>query len=442
MINEKPKKILILQKILRIAAVLVLKKYNPKIISITGSVGKTSTKEAVATVLASKFRVRRTEKNYNNEIGLPLTIIGASSGNHSLFGWLKVFLQWLWIMILPIEYPEILILEMGADRPGDIQYLTSFINSSVGVITDISYSHVEFFKNVEGVAKEKSILVKKLEERGLAVINVDNPYVAKLNQPADGQIKCKVVSFGFSQVADMRATDVSFSYVGSDACDLNGLSFKLNYKGTTIPMRLNNVLAKHQIYAVLAAVAVGDEFGINLVEAGAALENFSLPVGRMNLLCGIKNTHIIDDTYNSSPTSAGAALESLGEIKAKRKIAVLGDMLELGQEEELQHKAMGKKFAEIRGDIFFAVGDRMKKAGEELVKNNFPEKDIFYFENPNEAGRKLQEIMREGDLILVKGSQGMRMEKIVEEVVANPLETENILCRQTERWREIPFTKP
>ena len=442
MIDEKPKKILILQKILRVAAVLVLKKYNPKIISVTGSVGKTSTKEAIATVLASKFRVRRTEKNYNNEIGLPLTIIGANSGNHSLFGWLKVFLQWLWIMIIPIKYPEILVLEMGADRPGDIEYLTSFIKSNVGVITDISYSHVEFFKNVEGVAKEKSILVKKIDERGLAIINADNQYVAKLNQPAGGQIKCKLVSFGFSQEADMQATDVSFSYTGSETCDLNGLSFKLNYKGTTIPMRLKNVLAKHQIYAILAAVAAGDYFGINLVESGAALEDFMLPVGRMNLLCGIKNTHIIDDTYNSSPTSAGAALESLGEIKATRKIAVLGDMLELGDVTESQHKALGKQFAEIHGDIFFAVGDRMKKAGEELSKNNFPKKDIFYFENPDEAGRKLQEIMQEGDLILVKGSQGMRMEKIVEEVMANPLEAENILCRQTAGWREIPFTKP
>lgn len=442
MIDEKSKKILILQKILRIAAVLVLKKYDPKIISITGSVGKTSTKEAISTVLASKFRVRKTEKNYNNEIGLPLTIIGASSGGHSLFGWLRVFLKWLWIMIVPIKYPEILVLEMGADRPGDIEYLTSFIKSNVGVITDISYSHVEFFKNIDGVVKEKSILVKKLDERGLAVLNADNPYVAKLNQPAGGQIKCKVVSFGFSQEADMQATDVSFSYTGSEECDLNGLSFKLNYKGTTIPMRLNNVLAKHQIYAVLAAVAVGDDFGINLVEAGAALEDFVLPAGRMNLLCGIKNTHIIDDTYNSSPTSASAALESLGEIKAKRKIAVLGDMLELGDATELQHRALGKQFVEIHGDIFFAVGDRMKKAGEELVRNGFPEKDIFYFDNPDEAGRKLQEIMQEGDLILVKGSQGMRMEKIVEEVMANPLEAEDILCRQRDGWRNIPFVKP
>jgi len=432
--DNKPKKILILQKALRVMAVLVLKKYNPKIISITGSVGKTSTKEAVFTVMASKFRVRGNDKNYNNEIGLPLTIIGVESGESSLIGWIIVFLKWLWIMLAPIEYPEILVLEMGADRPGDIKYLTSFIKSNAAVITDFSSSHVEFFKNVEGVAKEKSVLVKELDEKGLAVLNVDNPYVAKLVD----QLKCNVTTFGFSEEAEMRATDISFSYTG-DEQDLKGLSFKLNYKGSTIPVRLNNVLAKHQIYSALAAAAIGVGFGINLVEVGAALENFSLPYGRMNLFGGIKNTNIIDDTYNSSPTSALAALDALGEIAAERRIAVMGDMLELGEETEEKHRAVGKKFLVSKGDIFFAVGQRMKFAGEELEKNKFSKNNLFYFASPLEAGKKLQEIIQAGDLILVKGSQGMRMEKVVEEIMAEPLEAEKLLCRQSAHWKEIPW---
>jgi len=442
MIEEKSKKILILQKILRLAAILVLKKYKPEIVSVTGSVGKTSTKEAIATVLASKFRIRKTEKNYNNEIGVPLTIIGAGSGDDSVYGWLRVFLRWLWVMIVPVKFPEILVLEMGADRPGDIQYLSEFVKSRVGVITDISYSHMEFFKNVEGVIKEKSTLIRELDERGLAVLNIDNPHIMKLSSSANGQIKSKIVSFGSSPEASMRATDITFAYTGEQADKLNGLSFKLNYKGTTIPMRLNNILGKHQICAVLAAVAVGDEFGINLVEAGSALEDFSSPVGRMNLIAGIKETNIIDDTYNSSPTSAVAALESLGEIKALRKIAVLGDMLELGDETKSGHQKLADKFMEIKGDIFFAVGDRMKEAIEVLLKHNFPENHIFHFDGPEEAGRKLQEIMQTGDLILVKGSQGMRMEKIVEEVMANPLEAKVLLCRQTSGWRKTLFNKP
>ncbi len=441
MINGKSQKIVWLEKMLRGMAVLVLKKYNPKIISVTGSVGKTSTKEAIYAVMASKFRVRKTEKNYNNEIGLPLTIIGAESGEDSLFGWGRVLLKWLWVVLAPIEYPEMLVLEMGADKPGDIEYLTSFVTSNAGVITDFSSSHIEFFKTIEGVAKEKSVLVKKLSASGLAVLNVDNPHVAKL----ESQLKCNVVTFGFVPEAQMRATDFSFSYVGEKQ-DLRGLSFKLNYKGTTLPVRLNNILAKHQIYSALAAVAVGTGFGINLVEAAAALENFSLPGGRMNLILGMHKSYIIDDTYNASPVSVAAALNALGEIAASskqvaRKIVVLGDMLELGEEEEERHREIGRKIMEVGCDFFVAVGGRMRLAGEELIQAGFAEEKVFYFASPMEVGKKMKELVAEGDYILVKGSQGMRMEKVVEELMQNPQEELKMLCRQNKHWKEIAWKK-
>lgn len=441
MTNDKSKKILILEKVLRQMAVLVLKKYKPQVVAITGSVGKTSTKEAIATVLDGKMRVRKTEKNYNNEIGLPLTIIGAESGESSLCGWLKVSFKWLWVVLMPTKYPEVMVLEMGADRPGDIQYLVDFVKPNIAVITDISWSHVEFFKDVEGVAKEKGTLVRELDEKGLAVLNVDNSHIAKINN----QAKCNVISFGFSEVAEMKATDVNFSY-DENSLDPKGLSFKLNFKGTSIPVRLSNILARHQIYAALAAAAVGTQFGINLVEIGQTLENFSPPYGRMNLLRGIKDTCIIDDTYNSSPTSAAAAMDTLQELHASsenfsRKIVVLGDMLELGSETEEKHKDIANKFLTIKGDLFFAVGERMRVAVSELEKNNFPSDSMFFFENPMEAGRKLQAVMQKGDLILVKGSQGMRMEKVVEEVMADPQNVEKLLCRQSEHWKEIPWKK-
>jgi len=424
-----------LQRLLKTMAVLVLKKYNPRIVSITGSVGKTSTKEAVFAVLSGKFRVRRNEKNYNNEIGLPLTIIGADSGHGSIIGWLNVFLKWIFILIFPIEYPEILVLEMGADRPGDIKYFTSFIASEAGIVTDISSSHMEFFKDLKMVAKEKGALVNELGPEKLAVINADNGYVFELKD----QIMAKVVAYGFSEKAEMKATDAAFLYAEGGKKEIKGLSFKLNFQGTTIPVRLNNILAKHLVYPVLAAAAVGTWFGLNLVEIGTALENFSLPFGRMNLIEGIKNTSIIDDTYNSSPISALAALETLGEINAGRKIAVLGDMLELGAQTEPGHRKVAKKFLEIKGNIFFAVGQKMQFAVSELEKNNFSKNNIFFFRNPMEAGKKLQEIIAEGDLILVKGSQGMRMEKIVEEVMAKPQKAGELLCRQNQEWKAIPF---
>jgi len=432
---NKSKKKIYLEKVLRWMSIVILKKYNPRIVGITGSVGKTSTKEAVFAVLAAQFRVRRNEKNYNNEIGIPLTIIGAKSGESSLIGWLGVFLKWLLVVASPFEYPEILVLEMGADKPGDMKYLTEFIHLDVAIITDVSPSHIEFFHTLENIAKEKGTIVRSLKENGLAILNADNKYVMNLKN----QTKADVVRCGFSEGIDFQATDISFVYNDDQEKEIRGLTFKLSYEGTSIPIRLNNILAKHQVYSALMAIAVGIKFNINLVEIAAALENFTSPAGRMNLLKGIKNTLLIDDSYNASPVSVCAALEVLDEIKAKRKIVVLGDMLELGTETEKSHQEVAQKFLKIKGNIFIAVGPLMKIAVEELKKKDFPLESIFYFSDPMKAGLKLQEIMEEGDLVLVKGSQGARMEKVLEEVIFETLSVDEILCRQNKTWKEKPF---
>jgi len=445
MSNHKSKKLLYLEKILKTMSSLVLKRYRPWVIGITGSVGKTSTKEAVFSILASHFRVRKSEKNYNNEIGIPLTIIGSESGGNSIFGWMLVFLKWFSIMVFPIKYPEILVLEMGADRPGDLKYLSSFIKLKIAIITDVSDSHLEFFKSIENVAKEKGTLARNLREKSLSILNIDNPHIRKMKS----QLKSKIITFGFSEDSDVRATDIGFNYVSEENGlllskenrKIKGISFKLNYKGTIIPVRLNNVLSRHNVYSALAGICAGIEMGINLVEIATSLENFCLPFGRMNLIRGIKNSFIIDDTYNSSPVSSGAALEVLGEIEAGRKIAVLGDMLEIGANTETGHRQVAKIFLEIGGNIFFAVGERMKFAADELQKRGFNQENLYIFENPMDAGRKLQEIMRERDLILVKGSQGMRMEKVVEEVMAEPNKSGMYLCRQSRTWKEKPWKK-
>lgn len=436
--SDKPKKQIYLEKMLRVMSVLVLKKYHPKVIGITGSVGKTSTKEAIFTVLASHYKTRRNDKNYNNEIGLPLTVIGTETGGDSVLGWVKVVLKWTGVVIAPVKYPEVLVLEMAADRIGDIKYLSDMMKPHIGVITDISGSHMEYFKSLEQITKEKGDLVKALGEKGVAILNIDNPQIKKLKN----QIKAKVTTFGFSEEADVQATDVLYNYSQNEnngSKELKGLSFKLNYKGTSIPMRLNHILAEHNIYAALAGVAVGIEMGLNLVEIGTALENFTLPYGRMNLIRGMKNTVIIDDTYNSSPVSAKAALKVLGDIKVPRKIAVLGDMLELGPNNESGHREVAKKFLEINGDIYMAVGKRMQFAVSELKKRNTSPERIMSFKSPMEAAKKLKEIMREGDLILIKGSQGMRMEKIVEDIMAEPLLAKKLLCRQDEKWKKKPW---
>ena len=438
MSSKKSKKLLFLEKVLRRMAILVINKYSPRIIGITGSVGKTSAKEAIFSVLSGHFRVRKSEKNYNNEIGLPLTVIGAETGKKSVLRWLGVFFKWLAVFIFPIEYPEVLILEMGADRPGDIKYLAGFIKCEIAVVTDISGSHLEYFDTLDKVSEEKWNLVENLKAGGLALVNIDNFQIAKLKEISKKEVK--FLTFGFSESAEIRAAEVFYNYSTRELKEkIKGLSFKLNYKGTAIPVRLNNILAQHSIYAALAGISAGIAFKLNLVEIAAALENFSMPCGRMNLIAGIKNTLIIDDGYNASPVSTQAALEVMKNIEAPRKIAVLGDMLELGNKTEVGHREAAKKFMEIKGDIFMAVGKRMKFAVEELKKHNLSDERLFWFESPMKAGKKLENLIREGDLILIKGSQGMRMEKIVEEIMDEPNKASACLCRQNKEWKDKPW---
>lgn len=431
----KSKKIQILEKLLRLMATVIVKKYKPQIVGISGSVGKTSTKEAVFLVLAAKFMVRKNEKNYNNEIGIPLTIIGAESGGRSILKWLGIFLRWLAYVLLPLQYPEILVLEMGVDRPGDMKYLTSFIPVTVGIITNISTSHIEFFRNIDHIAAEKGKLIEMLPEDGMAILNSDDERVLAMQE----KTKAAVSTFGFQAGAQALASDANYNYAEGQ---IEGISFKLNFDGKVIPVRLNNILARHQIYAALAAAVAGTFFKINLVEVATALERFRSPAGRMNLIAGLKESWIVDDTYNASPISVSAALEILTELKADRKIAVLGDMLELGRETENEHRAIGRKVFASGANLFLAVGERMQAAVMEIKKMGYPAENIFYFTDPVAAGKKLQAIIRPDDLILVKGSQGMRMEKVVKEIVADPLAAEKLLCRQDPKWREKPFVKP
>lgn len=431
----KPKRIIYLEKILRFMAKAILWKYKPKIVGITGSVGKTSAKEAVFAVLSSRFQVRKNEKNYNNEIGLPLTIIGLESGNRSIFKWTKIFFIWLIKIIFPFKYPEILILEMGVDRPEDMDYLLSFIQPTVGIITNVSGSHLEYFKNVEHIAREKGKLVKNLNEDQMAILNADIDNVFSLSK----KIKSKIILFGIGERAQIKASNITFNF---DNFKPQGISFKLNYNGKTIPIRLPFILAPHLIYAALSAVATGIFFKINLVDIAKSLEKFSAPIGRMNLIEGKSGSFVIDDSYNSSPTSALAAMEVLKNLKAIRKIVALGDMLELGENSELGHREVLKRAFSNGAGLFFLSGDRMKEAAQELESRGEISAKLFFFDNPGLLGKELAKILREGDLVLVKGSQGARMEKAVFEIMRNPDEAEKLICRHSKDWLKKDFIKP
>ena len=412
-------------------AKLVLKKYQPDVIGVTGSFGKTSAKEAIYTVLSPKFSVRQNIKNYNNEIGLPLTIIGAGSPGRSFFGWLGVFIKALFLLIWrQRKYPEILVLEMAVDRPGDMDYLTDLAPCKIGVVTGIGPVHLEFFKTIERIVKEKSVMISHLDKNGWAILNCDNEYVIEM----DKLTRARIITYGISNhQADIQASQVVVSE--GEGGKISGLSFKLSYGGSTVPVLLPNILGEHLIYAALSAVAVGQVYNLNLVEMAQALKTFKAPKGRMNLIDGLKNTYIIDDTYNAGPDSALAALNVLGKISASgKKFAVLGDMLELGYYTEAGHRQVGAAVFNNQIDYLITVGERAKFIASEAERQGLNRENIFSFSDVERVGRFVQDRINNVDFILVKGSQGMRMEKIVKEIMAEPQQASELLVRQDEEW--------
>jgi UDP-N-acetylmuramoyl-tripeptide--D-alanyl-D-alanine ligase len=226
--------------------------------------------------------------------------------------------------------------------------------------------------------------------------------------------KAKILTYGISQFADLRATNISPIFDVENNKFL-GTNFKIEREGISVPVRLNNIIGNGQVYAALSGAAVGLIFNMNLVEISEALKNYKSPEHRLNLIPGIKDTLIVDDTYNASPTSMIEAFEIIKLFKGRRKIGVLGDMLELGILTEEAHRSVGKKVIGIF-DLLFIVGERAKFISDEALKNGFPVDKIFEYCQSQDAALPLQNILKSNDIILVKGSHAMQMEKIVEEI--------------------------
>lgn len=422
----------ILQFILKIFAKLVLWKYRPVIVAVTGSVGKTSTKEAIYTVLRSHFgegQVRRNERNYNNEIGVPLTIFGLETGGRSITTWVARFVKIILMLVFKEKYPRILIIEMGADRPGDIAYLSKFVKARIGVITTIGDIpvHVEFFSSPQELALEKRKLIDLLKSDGVAVLNYDDDMVRQMGE----NITAKSFTYGFEEGADIKATNYEIRPANLTEEGMFGaVTFKINYKGSTVPVKLVNVLGRHQVYPALAAAAVGIIFNLNLIDVSEALLGFKFLPGRMKLLKGIKNTLIIDDTYNAAPLSTLAALDTLKEFSREKEgnkiITVLGDMLEIGRYTTEAHERVGRKAAEV-ADVIFTVGERAKFIAKGAQEKGMAKENIFEFDVSDQVKQPLQEIIKEGDIILLKGSRIMKMEKIVKEIMAEPQKAKELL---------------
>ncbi|KKU73347.1 MAG: Alanine racemase [Parcubacteria group bacterium GW2011_GWA2_47_26] len=422
-----------LTSFLQLFARLILRKYRPTIVGITGSVGKTSTKEAIQAVLSSKFSTWASPKNYNNELGVPLSIIGAKAPGKSLVHWFTVFLRAIWLLIMPARYPAILILEMAADRPRDIQKLVRLAPPRVGVITAVSPVHTEFFGSIKRVAVEKRRLAEAIPKEGTLILNTDDEIVQTFAEYTDGT----VVGYGIVSGANLKAIEIQEHLEIQLSGELGGIHFKTVQDGAAVPVHIRNALGFQHVYAALAAAAVGRAFEMNLVEISNALLNYNAPPGRMRIIAGVKGARIIDDSYNASPKATKAALETLGRLSLREgatRYAILADMLELGNLTEAEHREMGR-IAAKQADVLLAVGPSAAWIFEEAVKSGLSNDRVFHFHTLEDGVEHfLQERIKPGDLLLIKGSQSMRMEQLVGGLMAEPLKAKELLCRQSQEW--------
>lgn len=430
----------LLQSILAALASRVIRRYQPVVVGITGSVGKTSTKEAIFTVLKTKYRVRRSEKSFNTEFGLPLTILGASHAGRNPFVWAKVLAAGVWQLISRVPYPDILVLEFGVQAPGDMDYLLRIAPPRIGVVTTMGETpvHVAYFLSPAALAAEKAKLVAAVPPDGSVVLSADDAIVRAMASGA----KAPVFPYGFGPGAKLRISqyDLRIRMSGDDFA-VDGISFKLAFGGSEVPVRLSRTVGRQQAYVAAAAAAVGMAFGMNLVEIAGALAAYEAPAGRLKCIRGKKGAWLLDDTYNASPIATLAALDVLSDIPAKRKIAVLGDMLELGRFTESAHRTIGDAVAEV-ADRFIGVGESMKVAiaaatrEPEGGERRLARAMTYWFARPEQAARELERMLRPGDAVLIKGSQGIRMERVVEALMAEPAKAEELLTRQTVDWKK------
>lgn len=416
----------IVVRLLTWEAKLVLARHKPFIIGITGNLGKTSTKDAVFAVMKDSFHVRRTEKSMNSEFGVPLTILGEKSGWNNPLHWLMILARGI---LVPFErqYPTHLVLEIGADRPGDIKTITSWLRPDVTIVTQFGQVpvHIEFFKDRDAVIAEKAHLVSALKETGLFVYNADDHDSIKLLE----KTHARKISIGIHNSSDIKADNVRM--FGNP---IQGTETDISIDGHAHHLVLPEVVGKSPVYSALPALAVARELNISLEVACAALRDGDKPRGRMRLLPGMNGSVIIDDTYNASPKATEHGLQTLAEIDAQgRKIAVLGDMLELGEFTKDEHYKIGLEAAKACHKLY-TVGIRARTIAEGALDGKMDDMNIMQCETAVEAGKELVQVIRPGDVIYMKGSQGIRMEHAVKMILAETHDPRKYLVRQEKQW--------
>jgi len=352
------------------------RRFDVRVVAVTGSVGKTTTKEMIAAVLAPRFKVLKNAGNFNNEIGVPLTLFQLEPDH------------------------QILVQEMAMRLPGEIADLAEIVRPDIGVITNVGLSHIERLGSPDAIAAAKAELIEALPPDGISILNADDPYFDYLSGKSAGG----VVSFGIAS-GDVRAKDVGIDSEGWPC-------FTVVVGQATFPVALP-IVGEHNVPNALAAAAVGLCFGLPASDIAEALEGFSPPEKRANVFFARGGWKVFDDTYNASPASMASALRTLAAMNGARKIAVLGDMLELGDHARPAHLEIGKLAAESGLSVLVTVGELARGIAAGARSAGF-KGDTQQFAASDEAAAALKDGVRPGDVVLVKGSRAMKMENIVE----------------------------
>ena len=365
---------------LQTLAAAVRRLWAKPLVGVTGSAGKTTTKEAIAHVLTTKFRVLKSEGNFNNHFGLPL-------------------------MLLKIE-PEhdIAVIEMGMSHTGEIAALAKIAQPEIGVVTNVAPVHLEYFNSIADIARAKYELIESLPTNGTAVLNADDEYVSQFGRDFHG----KVITYGFRPTADVRAENLQSQGVLGSKFDVIMGEYR---EKATLPL-----LGAHNVYNALAAVAVAVERGLTPSKAVAALATIN-PADKRGQVVKVGNITAINDCYNSNPKALDAMVDALATTPAVRRIVVAGEMLELGPSAEEMHRQSGRHVAEKKVDILLGVRGLAEPMVEVAKESGIRAEFVA---TPEEAGEWLIREAREGDVVLLKASRGVKLERALEKWLLQP----------------------
>ena len=355
------------------------RKHALTVVGVTGSVGKTSTKELIGDVLAQRFQVLRTPANLNTDIGVPLALMQVDPSH------------------------QVAVLEMGMTDVGDIRRLVGIAEPSVGVVTNVQPSHLERLGTIGRIAEAKSELVQELPPSGLAILNADDERVRAMS----ARTRARVITHGRSPDADVQAADVR-------SLGLKGISFVARYRGEELRAEVA-LPGAHFVHAALAAIAVAMELGFRFGETVAALKAVERG-GRVIVLDGLRGSTVLDDCYNANPASMVAALDLLEQMEGRR-VAVLADMLELGSFESEGHRIVGRRAAAV-ADWLLTVGARAQIIADEARRAGLYAGSIETFDNNQALAERLRAGLQAGDFVLVKGSHGMQLDEVVHAIRA------------------------